>query len=290
MVDNLPIYDDIPTSQDPSPLGSSQKRLLGFLIVVVIVGVGLTFWQYFQNINDPFNRSRLLLASGQTENIDDLSALENTDTDGDGLSDLEEISIHQTSVYLADSDSDGLSDFAEVAKGSDPLCPEGQDCYSPSVLDQEAVSSFAQLSGDLQASLDDQTAANGLQGADLAAVLSQLPADQLRELLLQNGFPQDVIDQLSDEQLYELVTQTVSQEATTDTATPTTQPEQPTAAETTQSVEINENNRQILLEQINQMTPTEVKNFLLQFGFDEATVNQTEPEELKATLLQLLGG
>ncbi len=291
MIEDLPIYDDIPTSHDRPPLDPAQKRLLGLLTMVVIIGVGLTFWQFAQNINDPFNRGRLAANDG-SETVDDLSGLDNTDTDEDGLSDLEEISLYKTSAYLPDSDSDGLTDAQEVAKGSDPLCPEGQECYGSSPLDQEATTAYQQISGDLQASLDAQTAANGLQGQDLASALSQLPADQLRQLLVQNGFPQDTIDAMSDDDLYTLVQQVVTQQATTDQAVPTTETVAPptTQTPTPSQVQINEKNRQILLEQIDQMTPTEVKNFLIQFGFDAATVNQTSAEELKTTLLQLLGG
>jgi len=43
------------------------------------------------------------------------------DQDGDGLSDLDEIFIHGTSIYSGDSDNDGVGDSEEVAFNSDPL-------------------------------------------------------------------------------------------------------------------------------------------------------------------------
>lgn len=56
------------------------------------------------------------------------------DTDGDGLGDGQEISVHQTSPTMRDTDLDGYSDGAEIAAGSDPLdrdsCP-GDECYEP---------------------------------------------------------------------------------------------------------------------------------------------------------------
>jgi hypothetical protein len=43
------------------------------------------------------------------------------DPDGDGLTNLQEISIHGTSITSADTDGDGFSDGIEVTIGSDPL-------------------------------------------------------------------------------------------------------------------------------------------------------------------------
>jgi len=43
------------------------------------------------------------------------------DSDYDGLSDADEISIFATSPFAADTDGDGLSDSAELARGFDPL-------------------------------------------------------------------------------------------------------------------------------------------------------------------------
>ena len=43
------------------------------------------------------------------------------DTDGDGLSDGEEISTHGTDPTKEDSDEDGFSDGEEIAQGFDPL-------------------------------------------------------------------------------------------------------------------------------------------------------------------------
>jgi hypothetical protein len=46
------------------------------------------------------------------------------DTDGDGLSDGDEINIHGTSPHDADTDGDGMTDDEEAATGSNPLVPD----------------------------------------------------------------------------------------------------------------------------------------------------------------------
>ena len=50
----------------------------------------------------------------------DLGAYESLDTDGDGLSDWEELYLYGTAINDTDSDNDGVSDWAESQAGSNP--------------------------------------------------------------------------------------------------------------------------------------------------------------------------
>ena len=50
-----------------------------------------------------------------------------SDTDGDGLSDVDELGIYETDPTNADTDGDGYSDGEEVANGFDPLNAGGED-------------------------------------------------------------------------------------------------------------------------------------------------------------------
>ena len=49
------------------------------------------------------------------------------DTDGDGLSDHDEVVVHGTSPVLEDTDGDGLSDGEEIDLGTDPLDTDSDD-------------------------------------------------------------------------------------------------------------------------------------------------------------------
>ncbi|MHA1880217.1 MAG: hypothetical protein ACTSYG_07445, partial [Candidatus Heimdallarchaeota archaeon] len=46
------------------------------------------------------------------------------DSDSDGLTDFDEVTIYHTDPTLWDTDGDGFSDGIEIQKGTDPLDPK----------------------------------------------------------------------------------------------------------------------------------------------------------------------
>jgi hypothetical protein len=153
------------------------------------------------------------VALEQNENSD--LALKTKDTDSDGLSDYDELNIYKTSPYLDDSDSDGTKDKEEVDNGKDPNCPEGTDCYgqnAPTEGDTSAVpqnnqdnsplNNLLQLGGGLSGSQGTSLTADNSGNVDVEALLGkELDAPTLRQLLLQAGMKQEVLDKISDEDL-----------------------------------------------------------------------------------------
>ncbi|MDO8559858.1 MAG: hypothetical protein Q7S23_02350 [bacterium] len=166
------------------------------------------------------------------------------DTDGDGLTDPEEQALG-TSAYLEDSDSDGRRDRDEVTAGTDPNCPEGQTCVAaagpdtaatPAAVPPASAPGFdpvavrdqlrrAGLSEELLAGFSDQqleevyrevvneqgTGAPAGPGVTLPSVEAQLPkGEDLRQLLLQQGMPKDSLDQLSDDQLQQMLQEVIA--------------------------------------------------------------------------------
>src|SRR3989454_7115852 len=81
---------------------------------------GLTNLQEFQLGTDPRNR----------------------DTDGDGLSDGDEVNTHHTNPLLGDTDGDGIPDGVEVRSGSDPLDKNSYDLKAATASSIVHPSSF----------------------------------------------------------------------------------------------------------------------------------------------------
>lgn len=220
-------FDERPT---PPPLDKNQKIAAASLAVFGILVVVLWFAQLKNNIYGPFNAP-----AGQNQVATDAQtsdeALKTKDTDGDGLSDYDELNIYKTSPYLEDTDGDGLKDGDEVKAGTDPNCPKGKTC-GQGLLDnaaaQDASASGSTVSPD--AGLNNLTnqnqtlnsllnqfgatgpAAQPASGAALSAdqlnALKNIDAASLRQLLIQAGMPQATLDKISDADLMKSYSET----------------------------------------------------------------------------------
>ena len=145
-----------------------------------------------------------------------IEALKTKDTDGDGLSDYDEIYIYHTSPYIKDSDSDGIPDGTEVKNGTDPNCPQGQDCGTPAPVNASDGASGQGPSD--AATLNDMMNAytSGADGGTNAPALAPdtntgtIPtadvtdAAQIRALLKAQGLTDDVLNSLDDQTLVQM--------------------------------------------------------------------------------------
>jgi hypothetical protein len=120
----------------------------------------------------------------------------NQDTDGDGLTDWDELNVYFTSPYLEDSDSDGTNDGVEVQNNQDPNCPKGQDCGSVAA-DASPVSATDGLSEIFL----NQEQVNSNQ-EELSKLFSgQADATTIRQLLKEAGASDDILSKISDQEL-----------------------------------------------------------------------------------------
>jgi len=69
---------------------------------------------------------------------------EPVDTDGDGLSDVEEAGRYGTDPYVGDSDGDGFGDGLEVGMNSDPLSASNTPRTDPD-SDGDELSDYAEV-------------------------------------------------------------------------------------------------------------------------------------------------
>lgn len=101
-----------------------------------------------------------------------------TDTDGDGVSDGDELYTYGTKFYAADTDGDGIPDGYEVAEGLDPLA---DDAYAD--LDNDGIPNLAEyLKGTHAGSAGsvpspDKIVGPGQTYTTIASALSSLTAD-----------------------------------------------------------------------------------------------------------------
>ena len=220
--------------QSPPPLNKNQKIMAASLAAFAILVVVLWAAQLRNNIYGPFNAPAGSSQVAQNGDIDQAAkdaALKTKDTDGDDLSDYDELNIYKTSPYLEDTDGDGIKDGEEIKSGADPNCPKGQTC-SETLLDNSPAGQGSSSSGasvlpdaglnnlinqnDTLNSLLNQFGATQPQPANGAGSLSSdqlnalknIDAASLRQLLIQAGMDKATLDKISDADLMKSYSET----------------------------------------------------------------------------------
>lgn len=207
-------------NQAPSPLGKNQKIAAAVLAVFAIAVIFMWAAQFKKSISGPFSGGEEAASGDQVslQQEDSEESLRAKDTDGDGLSDWDELYFYKTSPYLEDSDSDGFTDKQEIDNEKDPNCPVGRDCDSSGIVEGDAdvvnPGSKADDSDSLntlmdQLNVDQNLSQPGQAGAgaaempaELKAIFgSNMDAATLRQTLLQYGMKKEALDKISDEQL-----------------------------------------------------------------------------------------
>lgn len=156
------------------------------IVIVGLTGLTIGVINLHSQIMGPFAIDNTGITADTNQSVG-ISKI--TDTDQDGLTDYEELYVYHTSPYVADSDSDGISDGQEVKNGTDPNCPKGTDC---SLIKQSSVNAAA-------ISTTTPTSSNPVSVP--AGTNSNLTPQQLRDLLISNGFSADQVNALTDVQL-----------------------------------------------------------------------------------------
>ncbi len=198
-----------------------HKATVGFLAVFAVSAIFLWAIQFKSNlaINKPSPEGRQAGASKTNE-----PDLRKIDTDQDGLSDYDELYFYNTSPYLEDTDSDGLEDKAEIEIGEDPNCPKGENCFSGSVEDGATEEDFLSSLNINENQLDQlqslmEKAESGNTGVSAGepdeqaienVLKGEMGAQDLRVLLKEFGMSEDLLGQISDEDLMSTYEDTLS--------------------------------------------------------------------------------
>lgn len=210
---------DYDKQKDEVNMSKDRKIALGvlsaFSLLIIII--------FFVNLNDklgkPFevknsNSSKnssvsSTCADGNCSNEDKLSSenldLKLVDTDGDSISDWDELFVYGTSPYLEDTDGDGLSDYEEVfVYKKDPLCPEGQNCYSTSNTAENSSQTSAEASYNNASSVLDNNSQTQLSEEEILSQLYNISPSELRSQLISAGFKKEDLDLINDNDLLDI--------------------------------------------------------------------------------------
>jgi hypothetical protein len=204
----------------------SSEQQMGIMIFSICGGLTLLFsgWYLRAQIRAPFMTPLSSLQASRKfvdERTKALQAEEDQkmkDTDGDGISDWDELNVYHTSPYLDDSDSDGVSDGAEIAQGTDPNCPKGRECQLrlDGVAQRSSTSSVQGL----------------LEGIGSASPTLPAPApgkaltpDEIRSFITSNHLATEAeVKGLSDQSLTALYQRAMGGSATPPASVPATPP------------------------------------------------------------------
>lgn len=222
------------------PVRAFDESRLAFRLVVTLVGVALlgSGWLVWRTITTsaklppPKNVNQLSTRA-------EITALKSKDTDGDSLSDYDELYVYSSSPYLFSSAGDETSDGEKVLQGLNPNCQKGKTCTAPTVdlstgnSNQVSVDFLRQAlkaSGAPAATVDQADDATILSlyqealgtavvsntnttGASAAPVtvtdLEKLTAAQIRALLRENGVDTSTLQSVDDNTLKAIFQQAI---------------------------------------------------------------------------------
>jgi len=184
------------SQQNTEPYGDfsrRQKTAVIFLAVLSLAVVAAWLIQINHQIRQPFKSPSHKVQNSAADL--DLALI---DSDGDGLSDYDELYIYKTSPYLEDTDGDGINDYDEVSLGTNPNCPEGKNCYAGEdlIIREEVSSSELLLSPGIE-----NLETGELSGSTAIINSSQVTPEILRQVLLESGYDRETLNQISDDDL-----------------------------------------------------------------------------------------
>lgn len=120
------------------------------------------------------------------------------DTDGDTLTDYDELYIYSSSPYLKDTDGDGYNDDTEVASGTDVNCAPGQVCLG--VQDDTERTILDDVIADPYEAVENPSTSL----AEMQEALNSLSIEEIRDLLITAGADPEMVASIPDDELHTL--------------------------------------------------------------------------------------
>ncbi len=186
-MEEYPSQQNIDSSSELGEKQSSFRYPLSVVIGVIVLSL-LSLLLMFNQVSNRLVLQIPNFGSSQSSDISKSTLLEQEeeqlrtqDSDSDGLTDYQELKVYGSSPFISDTDSDGIPDAVEVANGTDPNCPEDQNCFAGVVEGSTQV-----------------TTANPQQEQ-----INQIASDpdEIRKLLIESGIDPAIVNQTDDQSL-----------------------------------------------------------------------------------------
>jgi hypothetical protein len=185
----------------------SEEQKAGFILVIMTgtlsLVLGILF--IFRSVNRPFDinyEGPLFLTSSNRRALE-VERMKTQDTDGDGLSDYDEVFTFGTSPYLIDTSGDGISDGDHVRAGNNPLTGSVVGATAPTTeFNDGFFNSFNSALGEgvlmpFQAGQADNPSPDAISDP------WQIGAAEIRKILAERGMTEEQLRQVTDQQLLE---------------------------------------------------------------------------------------
>lgn len=236
----------------------NNKKLVLVLVLFTIFILVFGYFNIKERIFGPFRVPKTEKIALTNEEIEQILA--EKDTDGDGLSDSDEIFKYHTSIYLVDSDSDGYSDKEEVEAGSDPTNPESTPF--------KKVAEKKILTEELELSKENK----------------EPDPKEIREMLIKAGLSREVVEKVDDETLKRLYNETVEE---TGINLKKLIPGDLSSFDISKILEESSSKKEEVSD-FEKLTPQEIRQLLLAAGADPEILNKIDDQTLKTLFLQAL--
>ncbi|MDD3284155.1 MAG: hypothetical protein PHZ07_01010 [Patescibacteria group bacterium] len=230
-------------------------RLIFFVgFFAIIFGI----WKITMQIKSPFIQSSIVLEDKEPV-IQYLNRLK--DSDGDGVSDYEEEYVYGTSPYLVDTDSDGISDYDEIIN----MVSSGAECTDDSCK----IGNTADIANIIN---------------DSSGTTQTFTIEDIKKALVQSGYSQSMIDQLSESDLNKIHAEVVKAANNPNYNFEDSGLAPDTSESDLEIPDISEDDFQ----KLQNLSPDEIRNMMIEGGADADNLNQISNEDLKRIYLEAL--
>lgn len=179
---------------------TQQKVAVSVFGAVACLAFVIGFLQFKSHLAGPLKKANTVLPT--TTIAQELSS--SKDTDGDGLTDVEEQTVYLSSPFILDSDSDGIKDGEEVRAGSDPTCPGDKKCFKGDFGLTAQTNQGTAVMPELGSG-----ATVGGKNIDPSLVAGEVSIADIKALLIKGGVKESALASMSDTEIRKIYDDTI---------------------------------------------------------------------------------